>query len=125
MTMARRMPRRPASLLAALVLTGCGSAPEAREPDGTVELAVRDFRVAPQIIHAPGRVDLTIIVRNTGRLPHSMRIRGFGGTRVKFRTLLPGESTARVVTLPRGDWRVFCALGNHEELGLYGTLITR
>ncbi len=125
MTIPRRMPRTPPILLVALLLAGCGSAPAAREPDGTIELTVRDFRVRPQVVRAPGRTDLTIIVRNTGRLPHNLRIRGAGGTRVKFRTMLPGESAARVVKLPRGDWRMFCSLSNHEELGLYGTLVLR
>jgi hypothetical protein len=119
------MPRGPAIFLLALLLAGCGSAEPVREPDATIELAIRDFRVAPQVVRAPGRQDLTIIVRNTGRLPHNLRIRGTGGNRVKFRTLLPGESAARVVKLPRGDWRMFCSLSNHEELGLYGTLVLR
>ena len=119
------MPRPAAIFVFACLLAGCGSPPPAREPDGTIELTLRDFRLSPQQVRAPGRIDLTIIARNTGRLPHNLRIRGVGGTRVKFKTMLPGESVARVVRLPKGDWRVFCSLSNHEELGLYGTLVLR
>jgi plastocyanin len=29
------------------------------------------------------------------------------------------------VKLTRGDYHYFCSVGNHEELGLYGTLVVR
>ena len=118
------MPRLAAALAALLALSACGSAPSAHDPDGVVELTIRDFRLRPQIVRAPGG-DLTVIVRNEGRLPHNLRIRGAGGTRVKVRSLLPGDSAARVIRLPKGDWRMFCSIANHEELGLYGTLVLR
>lgn len=115
------MPRRAALFALLAALSGCGSSPAVREPDGTVEITLRDFRMTPQQVRSQAG-DLTIIVRNEGRLPHNLRIRGIGGTRVKVRTMLPGASAARVVRLPKGDWRMFCSLANHEELGLYGTL---
>lgn len=84
-----------------------------------------DFRLQPQVIRVQ-KDSLTIRVRNDGRLPHAFRIRGAGGTRLKISTLMPGEEAARVgVRLPRGDWRLFCPLANHEELGMYGSLVVR
>lgn len=119
------MPRVAVILVLALVFCACGSEPAVREPDGTIEITLREFRMTPQLIRAPGGIELTIIVNNEGRLPHNLRIRGDGGTRVKVKTMLPGASAARVVKLPKGDWRLFCSLSNHEELGLYGTLVLR
>lgn len=119
------MPRLAAIFVLAIAVSGCGSQPVADERDGTIELTLRDFRIAPQSIRAPGRVNLTIIVENSGRVAHNLRIRGAGGTRVKFKTMLPGASSARVVKLPRGDWTLFCSLANHEDLGLYGKLVLR
>jgi hypothetical protein len=120
---------RPAIAIAAaltLPLSGCGGSADAVTADrGVVEIRLVDFRVNPQIIHAK-RDSMTIRIRNDGRLPHAFRIRGTGGTRLKVPTILPGKAAARVgVKLPRGDWRLFCPLSNHEELGMYGTLVIR
>jgi hypothetical protein len=120
---------RPALAIAAALtpfLLGCGGGPDAvRARDGVVEITLTDFRVKPQIIRT-GPDSLTIRIHNAGRLPHAFRIRGIGGTRLKVPTILPGKEAARVaVKLPRGDWRLFCPLSNHEELGMYGTLVIR
>lgn len=122
---------RPASLIAVALTTllaGCGGAEKAvREPDGTVALTLVDFRIRPQVVRAP-RDSLTIRVVNEGRLAHALRIRGRSEDRtlLKVPTLLPGSARARVgVRLPRGRWRLFCPLSNHEELGMHGTLVIR
>jgi hypothetical protein len=109
-----------------LPLSGCGGAADAVTAErGVVEISLVDFRVKPQIINAKPD-SMTIRIRNDGRLPHAFRIRGIGGTRLKVPTILPGRTAARVgVRLPRGDWRLFCPLSNHEELGMYGTLVIR
>jgi hypothetical protein len=110
----------------ALLLPGCGGlADGVNARDGVLEVRLVDFRIQPQVIRsAPD--SLTIRIRNDGRLPHAFRIRGIGGTRVKVPTILPGREAARVgIRLPRGDWRMFCPLSNHEELGMYATLVIR
>lgn len=113
------------ALVAACSLTACGGdPPTTRSAGATVEVRLVDYRVRPLRVRSPdGR--LTVRVRNDGRLPHNLHIRGRGGTRMKLSTLLPGESGTATVTLPKGDWRMFCSIGNHEELGMYGALITR
>jgi hypothetical protein len=120
---------RSAPLIAAalaLLVPGCGGgATAANDRDGVIEVRLVDFRIRPQVIHAK-KDSLTILVRNDGRLPHAFRIRGIGGTQLAMPTIRPGQSAARVaVRLPRGDWRMFCPLSNHEELGMYGTLVIR
>jgi hypothetical protein len=114
-----------ALLLATSITSGCGGSEPVAARDGVVEVRLTDFRVKPQVIRVK-KDSLTIRVRNDGRLPHAFRIRGTGGTRLKLSTLMPGEAAARVgITLPRGDWRLFCPLANHEELGMYGSLVIR
>jgi hypothetical protein len=124
---------QPAFLLAlvmAALITGCGGGvggtDAVRDADGVVEIALTDFRLKPQVIRAP-RDSLTVVVRNEGRLAHALRIRGASEVvRLKVSTLLPGEEAARVgVTLKRGQWRLYCPLANHEELGMHGTLVIR
>jgi hypothetical protein len=114
--------RRALPLLAAALLAGCADgATKGRPHDGTVEVTLHDFRLEPQIVTAHRR-RLTFRVTNRGRLPHNFRIRGVGRERLAVGTLLPGESETASVRLPRGDYRMFCSISNHEELGEYGSL---
>ena len=41
------------------------------------------------------------------------------------KTLLPGASGTAAGRLGRGTYDLVCILGNHEELGMYGTLTVR
>ena len=87
-------------------------------------MTLHDFRLEPQVVTARRR-ELTFRVVNRGRLPHNFHIRGVGKVRLEIGTLLPGESETATVTLPRGDFRMFCSISNHEELGEYGSLRLR
>ena len=44
---------------------------------------------------------------------------------VAIKTLLPGASGTGSGRFERGDYKLVCILGNHEELGMYGTLTVR
>ena len=40
--------------------------------------------------------------------------------------MLPGGARRRLGQADaRGDYKLVCVLGNHEELGMYGTLVVR
>ena len=118
--------RRALPLLAAVLLAGCTDDATSARPkrSGWVDVTLRDFRLHPQIVSARKR-RLTFRVINRGRLPHNFHIRGVGRERLEIGTLLPGESTAQTVTLPRGEFRMYCSISNHEELGEYGSLSIR
>jgi uncharacterized cupredoxin-like copper-binding protein len=75
------------------------------------------------IVVPPGPV--TFRVRDVGRLPHNVSIRGRSGERVVVSTMLPGHSDQATVVLRRGTYRLFCAIANHEELGQYAILHVR
>ena len=108
-----------------MLLAGCADGATVGRPhDGTVSVTLHDYRLSPQIVNA-GRRALSFRVTNRGRLPHNFRIRGVGRERLAIGTLLPGESETASVTLPRGDYRMFCSISNHEELGEYGSLKVR
>jgi plastocyanin len=118
--------RRPAAqlacLTAAVALTGCASdaAPE-QAGRRTVAIEIRDYRYAPQAVRAkPGRIAFRIT--NRGRVPHNFNIRGPSRVRLEVSTLLPGETVEAAVKLGRGEFRMYCSIGNHEELGEYGSL---
>ena len=117
--------RRALPLLAAVLVAGCtDDATTGRPENGMVTVTLHDFRVEPQIVTARRR-ELTFRAVNRGRLPHNFHIRGVGRVRLEIGTLLPGESEAATVTLPRGEFRMFCSISNHEELGEYGSLRVR
>ena len=124
------MTRRPLLLLVlalpAAALPACGGdEPEARARDGRVAVTIRDFRYEPQQIRAaPGRLRFGFV--NQGRLAHTFRLeRGEDRIVAKVSSLLPGDRARKTVRVRRGTYRFFCALSNHEELGMYGTLVVR
>ena len=112
-------------LIAASLLAGCtNGATEGRAKGGVVAITLHDFKLEPQIVTAQRR-QLTFRVINRGRLPHNFHIRGVGTTRLEIPTMLPGESETASVRLPKGEFRMFCSISNHEELGEYGSLTVR
>jgi plastocyanin len=114
-------------LLLALVLAGlsaCGGGETtARVRNGRVAVELKDFRYLPQVIHAsPGRVRFDLV--NHGRLAHTFRLER-GSLVAKVSSLLPGDRASKTARVRAGEYRYFCALSNHEELGMYGTLIVK
>jgi plastocyanin len=111
-------------VLCALALAACGGSGAAvREPSGTFNVTLDDYLIRPQSIHVPsGKLNLT--VTNRGRLGHTLRIRTKTDRNVlAFTTIQPGESKTRSFKLSRGTYTMYCVLANHEELGMYGTLV--
>jgi plastocyanin len=125
----RPWPRRAAVLAlaaaAALPAAGCADdAPPARARDGRVAVTLDDFSIAPQRVRAnAGRI--TLVAVNRGAIGHTLRVRRGDRELVAVRTLLPGASGTATGRLERGTYDLVCILGNHEELGMYGTLTVR
>jgi len=128
--MLRRRPisARPLAVLAAaaaLLPAGCADdGPPARVRDARVMVTLDDFSVAPQRLRAkPGRIELRVV--NRGAVGHTLRVLRGEREVAGVKTLLPGASATASGTLERGDYDLVCILGNHEELGMYGTLTVR
>jgi plastocyanin len=126
--MARSMGRPHAKLAVALLaglaaLPGCGD-DAARAKRGTLALELVDFRIDPQEVRAR-RGEATVSVVNRGRLPHNLKVMAGERTQIGFTTLLSGARASKVRTLRKGTYKLVCTVGNHEELGMYGTLTVR
>jgi plastocyanin len=125
--MARPYPFTALAIAAsvALPVSGCADdAPPARVRDGRATVTLDDFSITPQRLRArPGRV--TIRAVNRGAIGHTLRVKRGDREVIVIRTLLPGASGTAAGTLERGDYKLVCILGNHEELGMYGTLTVR
>ena len=121
------MTRRHACLILLLALpAGCGGdEPAATARDDRIAVRIDDFRYTPQTIRASRGV-LRFALANKGRLAHTFRLeRGEDQIVAKVSSLLPGDEAAKRVKVRAGEYRFFCALSNHEELGMYGTLIVK
>ena len=109
--------------LAVLAQRG-GPGATARVRDGRVAVVLSDFRIVPQSIRAPaGKV--TFVLRNRGRLAHGFRLRKAGIDRLVQPSLAPGARAEATAELPKGDYRMYDALSNFEDLGMYGTVRVR
>jgi plastocyanin len=121
------LPMATVLVIAAIVLVvleSGGDEPAARAADRRVTIVLDDFRYRPQTIRArTGR--LTVTLDSRGRLGHNFNLRKGGRPVAKVTTLKPGVRETKRLDLSRGDYRMFCSIANHEELGMYGTLTVR
>ena len=126
-----RFPKPLAILCAIPVLAaGCGADDPVTIEGRTLRLRLDEYRIMPQDVRvSSGR--LRIVATNVGRLTHNVKIvrqdesdleapaEEMGGTR----STQPGESAAVTFEdLEPGQYRLACTIGNHDDLGQYGTL---
>ena len=116
--------------LCSLLVAACG---DDDEPGRTVtapanaKLAVVgvEYSFDASTIVLTGAGTLTLTLRNEGSLAHNLKLfRGdeeIGGTP----TLPAGRSEATRLNLEHGSYRMVCTVGDHEELGMVGTLRVR
>jgi uncharacterized cupredoxin-like copper-binding protein len=110
-------------VLTIALLAGCGSAPRTlRADDGRVAFTLDDFSITPQKVRVPaGRVTFTATDR--GRTTHTLRVTDGIHDLLSITTLHPGARGSATATLKRGTYKLYCAIANHEELGMWGTLV--
>jgi plastocyanin len=108
-----------------LAATGCGGTePTARVRDGRAAIVLDDFSIRPQTIRTrPGRITFELV--NRGRVGHNFHLRRGAGEPLEVTTLSPDERKTASVELRRGRYRMVCTVSNHEELGMYGTVVVR
>ena len=129
-SMLRRRPLATALVAAALgalgaLAAGCtDDAPPQQARQGRVSVTLDDFSITPQRIRAkPGRITFT--VANEGAIGHTLRVKRGDRDIAAVKTLLPGTRATATGEFARGEYKLVCVLGNHEVLGMYGTLVVR
>ena len=125
--MLRRRPIPAAALAAAAVLSAAGCADDGaptRVRDARVTLTLDDFSIAPQRLRARAG-EVTFRAVNRGAIGHTLRVMRGDREVAGVKTLLPGASGSASGSFTKGDYELVCILGNHEELGMYGTLTVR
>jgi plastocyanin len=116
--------------LCSLLVLGCGGNDE---PGRTVTAPANaklrvvgvEYSFDPAAIVLKGAGTLTVTLENKGSLAHNLKVlRGdeeIGGTP----TLPAGQTGAARLNLEQGSYRIICSVGDHEELGMTGTLRVR
>jgi uncharacterized cupredoxin-like copper-binding protein len=119
------VPRAALLVLIVTLLAGCGSAPRTvRAHAGRQAFTLDDFFISPQRVRvSPGHVRFT--ATNRGRTTHTLRVSDGVHDLLKITTLHPGQTGEASATLRRGTYKLYCAIANHEQLGMSGTLVVR
>jgi hypothetical protein len=107
-------------MLAALAVAGCGTTTSVGA-DRTLQVALSDFRVSPQDVHAATGL-LTIDVHNYGRLTHDLVVSLGGQTMVASKPIAPGRSEELEAALAPGRYQMASSILSDQALGAYGTL---
>jgi plastocyanin len=111
------------ALTAALAATACGGGEKTVREPAAFNVTLDDYLIRPQSIRVPKGRPLTVTVRNAGRLGHTFRIRSANHNVMNLTTIPPGGTKSRTFKLAAGKYTMYCALSNHEELGMSGTLV--
>ena len=107
------------------VAAGCGEEEvPARARDGRVTITLDDYFLSPQRVRARAG-KLTVRAVNRGRIGHTLHVLRGEREIVAIATLLPGAAAEASGRFPRGDYELVCIIGNHEDLGMRGTLAVR
>jgi plastocyanin len=122
-----RVPTRTSvlALIAALAATACGGGAKTVRQPADFKVTLDDYLIRPQDIRVPKGERLTVTVHNAGRLGHTFRIRTTEHNVMNLTTIPPGGTKSRSFKLAPGKYTMYCALSNHEELGMSGTLVVR
>ena len=106
--------------MAALGATTAGVVARAAVTKSTITVTEREFQLTPSTRKAArGRV--RIVVKNAGKYPHALAIRGTG---VNKRTpvIKPGASAVLLVDLRSGSYSLWCPVPGHAARGMKATL---
>jgi plastocyanin len=124
--------RRFALLLALcpLLVLGCG---DEDEPGRTVtapansklSVLADEYSFDPSAIVLQGAGTLTVTLRNEGSLAHNLKVLRGDEEVAGTPTLPAGRTESARLNLEHGTYRMICSVGDHEELGMTGTLRVR
>ena len=124
--------RRFALLLALcpLLVLGCG---DEDEPGRTVtapansklSVLADEYSFDPSTIDLQGAGTLTVTLRNEGALAHNLKVLRGDEEVAGTPTLPAGRTESARLNLEHGTYRIICSVGDHEELGMTGTLRVR
>jgi uncharacterized cupredoxin-like copper-binding protein len=93
--------------------TAAKTTTQAQAAPQTVQVTETEFRIALKGYKAQAG-KFTFDVKNAGKLPHDLAIRGGPKTPL----IQPGKSATLTVTLKPGQYHLFCSVPGHEQAGM-------
>ncbi len=126
--------RRWGVLAAALVLTllvaSCSSGGgsegggdvQAAAGTSTFEVTLSDFAIQPDQVEAPAGENLEFQVRNDGQSVHTFAVDTGNGVKVTSDIQAGDTAVVEVPALEVGDYKIYCTIAGHEDLGMVGSL---
>ena len=116
--------------LCSLLVAACGGDDDGGRTvtapaNAKLPVVAAEYSFDPSAIVLRGAGTLTLTLRNEGSLAHNLKVfRGdeeIGGTP----TFPAGRSESTRLNLEHGRYRMVCTVGDHEQLGMKGTLEVR
>jgi len=111
-------------------LAACGSSDSGSKLTVTaragqaIHVTAREYSFDPGRMVAPSG-DVRIALKNSGSLAHDLRVEQngtqLGGTPI-FQS---GQTKSATLHLKPGTYRFVCTVGDHEQLGMKGSLVVR
>ena len=109
--------------LVLLIALGAGCSRTVAVGSGQVlHMALTEYRLNPDRVRVPAG-ELTIVVRNLGKLTHNLALSRNNQTQVQTKPIPPGSRAQLTVILTPGTYVLDSSLFSDQALGLYGTLI--
>lgn len=88
-------------------------------PVVTVRVSETDYAIAPPNPRVRRAGILAFEVANDGAVVHALRVEGPAGD-LETPAIPPGEGSAIRIDLPRGTYKWYCPIGDHEQRGMVG-----
>jgi plastocyanin len=125
--------RRPAVALAlfACLAGGCGGDDGGETgrtetfpaEEGRIRVVGREYSFDPaNVVLAGGPAQVNVALDNRGSLAHNLKLFKNGREVAGTPTFQGGETRAAWIKLDLGSYRMVCTVGDHEDLGMVGTL---
>jgi plastocyanin len=130
--MDRPVPRLAvATAICALMSGACGGDDEGESgrtetfpaEEGRIRVVAREYRFDPaHVVLAGGPAQVNVALDNRGTLAHNLKLFKDGREVAGTPTFQGGQTRSAWIKLQLGSYRMVCTVGDHEELGMVGTL---
>jgi FtsP/CotA-like multicopper oxidase with cupredoxin domain len=90
--------------------------------EATFSVSLSEFALAPDAISAPAGQALTFTVTNDGSAPHDFSVDTGSGIETTAEIQAGQTRTLSVPALEPGEYRIFCSISGHADLGMDGVL---
>jgi uncharacterized cupredoxin-like copper-binding protein len=87
----------------------------------TLKMSEVDFKLKPARYEVDKAGTIEFEVSNDGKTVHALEVEG-GGLEVETEEIQPGDSATLKVDVEPGSYKLYCPVGNHEDLGMVGEL---